>query len=359
MKRKLLPILALLFCLFTSPAFAQSGTPCPAGCDTDPLCVMEDNCFRFEYYGAVDQGNGTTQIKFKIFNSSRYPFMHVMFELPGQNLPAVSPKLTYISRYKYSVQNVYDDSLIKFTGLNTSTYRYDQADVFRYIVDSATFHNGENSTIEVYAQAGTLVGAVTFNLEECDDMIIIPLPVELISFNGSASKEGIALNWETATEKDNAYFSIQHSTDGRNFESVGYVEGNGTSSTNHKYRFNHTQPAGGKNYYRLKQVDHDGKYAYSKVIVVESKGAPSLKLTVYPNPVTNGELNLKLDRAMNEHELATVDLHDLNGRLIATEVLKGSQTIQINTRKLNLKPGIYLVNLRNGNTTSHQKIVIQ
>ncbi|KAA9338814.1 T9SS type A sorting domain-containing protein [Adhaeribacter soli] len=359
MTRKLLPIFVLLFCLFTTPAFSQSNIPCPAGCDADPLCVIEDNCFRFEYFGAVDQGNGTTQLKFKITNASRYPFMHAMFELPGQKLPALSPKASYISRYKYSVQNVYHDSLIKYTGLNTSTFRYDQSDVFRYVVDSATFHNGENSIIEVYAQAGTLVGTAVFNLEECDDMIIVPLPVELLSFTGAASGEGVTLNWETATEKDNAYFSVQHSTDGRNFESAGYVEGNGTSSSNHKYRFTHTQPASGKNYYRLKQVDFDGKYAYSKVIVVESKKVAPAKLMAFPNPVNNGQLNLKLEKAMNENEIATVELLDLNGRLITSEILKGSQTIQVNLRKHNLKPGIYLVNLRNGNSAQHQKILVQ
>src|SRR5688572_12495014 len=282
MKQTLLPIFAFFFFMFSFGASAQSGIPCPAGCDTDPLCVEEDNCFRFEYFGAVDQGNGTTQLKFKVINASRFSFNHVMFELPGQNLPAISPKTSYMSRYTYSVQNTLNDSLIKFTGLNTATFRYDQADVFRYVVDSATFHNGYNSTIEVVAKAGTLVGTVTFNLEECDDMILEPLPVELVSFKGSATAEGIALNWETATEKNNAYFSIQYSTDGRNFESVGYVDGKGTSTTANAYFFTHKDAKPGKAYYRLKQVDFDNTYAYSKIIVVDAKEKATLPLKVYP-----------------------------------------------------------------------------
>src|SRR5689334_23210242 len=89
MKTSLLPLFTFIMMLFTVSASAQS-TPCPAGCDTDPLCVQEDNCFRFEYFGAVDQGNGTTQLKFRIINAARYPFESAMFELPGKNMPAAA-----------------------------------------------------------------------------------------------------------------------------------------------------------------------------------------------------------------------------------------------------------------------------
>lgn len=357
MKTNLLSLLILLFSFLGLNAKAQIlGIPCPEGCNMDPLCVIEENCFRFEYYGAMDQGNGTTQLKFKVYNASRYSFEYVMFELPGKNQPAFSPQSSYISRFHYSVQNPVNDSLIKFTGLNTLNYRYDQNDVFRYTVDSATFYNGLNSTIQIVAKAGPFVGIVTFNLEECDDMPINPLPVELVSFKGAAVSQGVALDWETASEKNNAFFSIQHSTDGRNFESVGYVEGNGTSATAHKYSFTHSQPAAGKNYYRLKQVDNDGTSAYSKIVVVESKGAPEMKLSVFPNPVTGGEVNLKLERSLTSSETATVQLSDLNGRLINTFQVSGSQ-MKLNLK--NVKPGIYIISLQNGNAVSHQKIVVQ
>jgi hypothetical protein len=356
MKRNLLPLFAILMLLFSFNASA-AGTPCPAGCDTDPLCVQEDMCFRFEYFGAVDQGNGTTQLKFKVFNASRYSFEHIMFELPGQNLPAVSPKTSFINRYTYSVQNTYNDSLIKFTGLNSATYRYDQADVFRYYVDSATFHNGSNSTIEVVAKAGTLVGTVTFNLEECEDMIIFPLPVELVSFKGTATAEGIALNWLTATEKNNAYFSVQYSTDGRNFESVGHVEGKGTSSTANAYQFTHKDAKPGKAYYRLKQVDYDNTTAYSKIIVVEAKEKASLPLRVYPNPTTNDNINLQLDS--NGAEKINITLTDLNGRTILKQTETAAREIKLDMAGKNLKAGIYLLNVQAGLQTAHQKIVIQ
>ncbi len=360
MKSTLLPIFTFILMLFTVSASAQTS-PCPAGCDTDPLCVLEDNCFRFEYFGAVDQGNGTTQLKFRVINAARYPFEHVMFELPGQNLPAVSPIASYISRYTYSVQNTFNDSLIKFTGLNTSTFRYDQADMFRYTVNTAEFNNGNNSTIQIVAKAGILVGTVTFNLEECEDMIIVPLPVELTAFKGAASSTGVALDWTTASEKNNDYFSVQHSKDGRNFESAGMVQGKGTTSSASAYSFKHANPAAGKNYYRLKQVDLDGTTAYSKVIMVEAKDvkASALNLVVYPNPVTGGELNVRLEQAMNQNEIAKVTLTDLNGRVIMKQEMKGGQELKLNLDAQNLKAGMYLVKVQSGANATFQKIILQ
>jgi hypothetical protein len=355
MNRLLLPILPLFFFLFSFAAFA--GDPCPAGCDTDPLCVQEDMCFRFEYFGAKDQGNGTTQLKFRIFNASRFSFNNVTFELPGVNQPAVSPAASYISRFRYSVQNTYADSLIKFTGLNTGTFRYDQADVFRYIVDSATFHNGFNSTIQVKAQAGTLTGNVTFNLEECEDTPIFTLPVELVSFKGAATAEGIALNWATATEKNNAYFSVQYSTDGRNFESVGHVEGKGTTTTSTTYNFVHKDARPGKGYYRLKQVDYDNTTAYSKIIVVESKERADLPLKVYPNPVTGSEVTLQLENPASE--TVNITLTDLNGRILLKQTVATAREMKLSLQGANLKAGIYIIHAQAGLQTAQQKLVIQ
>jgi hypothetical protein len=358
MKTTLTSFIAAICLLFSFNASAQYD-PCPAGCDADPVCALEDMCFRFEYFGATDQGNGVTTIKFKVINASRFSFRDVAFELPGSNMPAYSPTATYISKYKYNVTNTYQDSLIKFTGVNTLNYRYDQADVFRYNVSTAEFNNGLNTTIRVIATAGNLTGDVVFNLEECEDTPINPLPVALMSFNAAAASNGVALNWATATEENNAFFSVQHSKDGRNFESAGYVEGNGTSSVRHDYRFTHSQAASGRNYYRLKQVDHNGKYAYSKVVMVEVKATNEMKMTLYPNPVTDGKLNLKLSNPMNGGETAVVQVQDLSGRVVMSRELKGASEMSLDLKANNLKAGVYLVNLKAGAASTFQRVVVQ
>jgi hypothetical protein len=356
MKKSLLPIFIFILSCLSFTVSAQTANPC-TGCDYEPLCVIEDEGFRFEYFGAIDQGNGTTQLKFKVFNASRYPFTSIMFDLPGSNIPAVSPQTSYVSRFWYSVDNNYNQEFIKFTGLNTLNYRYDQSDIFRYVVDSATFYNGQNNVIEIQAEAGDMMGIGVFDLNECGDLPINPLPVELTSFKGNVTAQGVALTWETASEKNNAYFSVQYSTDGRNFESVGYVEGNGTSAAAHQYSFTHKDPAGGKVYYRLKQVDYDNTSAYSKVIVLETKTKASLPLRVYPNPTTGQEVNLQFEQVKSEK--ITVMLTDLNGRMILKQTADAARTVKVNLQGANLKPGIYILNVQAGLETAHQKIVVQ
>ncbi len=357
MKTNLLPILTLIFALFSFSTFAQSGIPCPAGCDKEALCIQESEGFMYEYFGAVDLGNGTTQLKFRVTNSSPNSFTSVMFDLPGSNLPAVSPQASYIGRYHYSVQNNYNGEFIKFTGLNTATYRYDQSETFRYVVDSATFHNGANTIIEVVAQAGNLMSYVSFNLEECEDMVIVPLPVELVSFKGAASAQGVTLTWTTASEKNNAYFSVQFSTDGRNFESVGHVEGKGTTSATSSYSFTHKDAAGSKMYYRLKQVDLDYTSTLSQTIVVTAKEKATLPLSVYPNPVVGQELNLHLDNV--NAEKVNITITDLNGRVVVKQTEIAARDMKVNLKAANLKAGIYILNAQSGLQSAHQKIVIQ
>ena len=87
---------------------------------------------------------------------------------------------------------------------------------------------------------------------------IVPLPVSLISFTGASLGENIRLNWSTASEQKNSHFEILRSADGKTFENIGTVQGNGTSSEQHFYSYTDRSPLAGVNYYRLKQVDYNG-----------------------------------------------------------------------------------------------------
>ncbi len=91
------------------------------------------------------------------------------------------------------------------------------------------------------------------------------LPVELTHFETKATPQSIVLSWKTASEKDNDYFNVEHSTTGFDFKTIHQIKGNGTTLLGASYSFEHTTPSVKNNYYRLKQVDFDGKYAYSPV----------------------------------------------------------------------------------------------
>jgi hypothetical protein len=114
-------------------------------------------------------------------------------------------------------------------------------------------------------------------------------PVELISFTGKAVNQVNILRWVTASEVNNDKFAVERSTDGINFEIIGWVKGNGTTTQTHYYEFVDENPMKGSNYYRLNQFDFNGVNEYSKVILLESDNTKHLRIAnLYPNPTAAG-----------------------------------------------------------------------
>ena len=91
------------------------------------------------------------------------------------------------------------------------------------------------------------------------------LPVNLTKFEAKRNQNKVNLNWATATELNNDHFEVQHSDNGEDYKTIGQLKGNGTTSVGASYNFEHPNPSVGINYYRLKQVDVDGKYEYSPI----------------------------------------------------------------------------------------------
>lgn len=113
------------------------------------------------------------------------------------------------------------------------------------------------------------------------------MPVDLVSFEGRNTSEGNRLTWKTASEIQNKGFEIERSEDAVVFEKIGFVEGNADSKVANTYSFHDPQPAA-VTYYRLKQLDFDGAFEYSKIIAV--RDAKSM-VKVYPNP-SRGRLHI-------------------------------------------------------------------
>jgi hypothetical protein len=117
-----------------------------------------------------------------------------------------------------------------------------------------------------------------------------PLPVELSSFSAVIVNNGIKLNWRTETEVSNYGFDVERQVGSRqsavgNWEMIGFVEGHGNSNSPKEYSFVDNNVAGGKYSYRLKQIDNDGKFEYSKVIEVDVGAPLEFELSQnYPNP---------------------------------------------------------------------------
>jgi hypothetical protein len=111
------------------------------------------------------------------------------------------------------------------------------------------------------------------------------LPLDLLAFTATPVANNIVLNWKASGENDLSKYVVEHSTDALAFDSLGYVTSKGTTGTS-SYDFTHYQPSVGIHYYRLREVNRDGKIAYSKTVFAKITG-PGKVFSIYPNPASD------------------------------------------------------------------------
>lgn len=185
------------------------------------------------------------------------------------------------------------------------------------------------------------------------------LPVTLTSFNGVAKQKDVQLNWTTSTETNNLGFEVERSVDGRTFEKTGnFVKGAGNSRVVQNYSLLDAGALVKANvlYYRLKQIDRDGKVTYSQVIRVAASAEQVNALTVYPNPF-NTFYNVAFN-ATSEGK-AMIEMTDLQGRLVTSQtasVVSGTNTILMDNIGT-LQVGIYFVKVTKDGETTIVKLV--
>lgn len=180
------------------------------------------------------------------------------------------------------------------------------------------------------------------------------LPVELISFTARAEKENVILKWETATEINNEGFFVERSIDGIAWEELGFVAGAGNTETEQSYTYTDARPISGKSYYRLRQVDFDGAFAYSKLVALRISSNAST-LMVFPNP-TKGMVNIRFE--MSADDVLEFEIKDITGKTISSlsyEALSGLNNLQIDIT--DLVTGIYFLSLNNGKSSEIFKII--
>ncbi|MBD1397189.1 T9SS type A sorting domain-containing protein [Pontibacter sp. JH31] len=185
---------------------------------------------------------------------------------------------------------------------------------------------------------------------------IVPLPVELVYFTAVVRNNQVELEWLTASEQNNDRFEIERSLDAKKFEKVGSVSGKGTTSLKSKYQFTDRTQVQGTIYYRLKQIDSDGEFAYSKVLAVSAKSlANETSISVYPNPVSD-QLNVTISVPITQD--VEISLYDINGR----KVIRKSHELKtgINNLKIpiqHLQSGLYILKITSIDSESAIRIL--
>ena len=203
------------------------------------------------------------------------------------------------------------------------------------------------------ASIGTVTGPVTITESS-------PLPIELISFITSPCNNGVCLNWSTASEKNNDYFTIEKTRDAVNYDFVAKVIGAGNSTALRDYSTEDNAPFEGISYYRLKQTDYNGNYTYSNLSQVNFKPtSSSFSFNVYPNPSSGDNItsNFNSDKGIE----VLVKIYDATGREVYSKIIvaeqKGMNAFVLDA-STKLAPGIYMITATsNGNFQSKKLIV--
>lgn len=172
------------------------------------------------------------------------------------------------------------------------------------------------------------------------DVTALPFPVEFLSFEGEGTREGtVELHWSTGSELNNTGFDVQRRTASGKWESLDFVPGAGTSTEVQRYSFEEEQTEQARIYYRLRQVDLDGLYSFSRQIEVDLR-AKLAELELYPNPVSGSTLTLKIPGQDDAQLLGTI--RDIYGREVQRMKLHtGENAIAVS----GLSSGLYLMEI--------------
>src|SRR3972149_7384985 len=209
---------------------------------------------------------------------------------------------------------------------------------------------------------GTITG-ITNNVTNFGSLSLdpaTPLPVELTSFAASVKNYAVHLNWETATEVSNYGFEVERSADKINWTKVAFVNGHGNSNSPKQYSYTDSKISSGKYYYRLKQIDADGAFAYSKEVEV-STGVLLNDFVVeqnFPNPF-NPTTTIKF--GFKEPVSAKVIIYNALGSEVTTlfnEQTEAGKVYSIDFDGSQLASGIYYYSVSGGNYNSVKKMIL-
>lgn len=309
--------------------------------------------------GSAEVNNDSTFIVRKNVNSNNDIYNNGLFTVDGTLNNQSSNGVIHVG--PYSLINA--DSMVNDNDVVSINTNYGQIIIQSYL------ENTSNGNISQYVDVCKSSGGNTFDMQNgnvggtvtfCQNFS--PLPVELIYFKAKKVNSFVELVWTTASEKNNDRFEIQRSADGKEYEVIGTVPGAGNSLELSNYSYTDNSPLQGVAYYRLKQIDFDGKTEYSEVEVVASQedlkketGPISIE-SIHPNPF-NDHFSVRLNATQNAEVM--ISLINSNGRELTNEpfsIHTGSNVYEFNDGG-GLKAGAYIVRITWDSFSQTKKII--
>jgi hypothetical protein len=220
------------------------------------------------------------------------------------------------------------------------------------VVGTAGFSAGTADYTSIVNAGGEMVVAYSSGKAFAKKIVLSALPVKLISFEVSVKNQNqVSLNWKTASETNNNYFTVSKSEDGKNFTTLTTIKSKEDNGANYEtIDFN---PIAGTSYYKLAHTDLDGKTEELGIRSVKLASLKEESLSVYSNPVVNGIINIQITKLNGEQ---TLEMYDLTGKkVISDKVVFGNYKAVYKINKA-LPKGVYLINISN---TFKTQIVIE
>lgn len=194
---------------------------------------------------------------------------------------------------------------------------------------------------------GTIISSATPAPISCNAV----LPLTWLFINATRQNNDALIKWGTASESNTVVFEIEHSTDGYHFIKAGTVNASGNSSTNKSYSYLHNSPSAGINYYRIKQIDANGRYSFSAVVQIKNENSSIL---FSPNPAKD-HLQITLKQSYNK---AILKIYTLQGQTVLQQFLPAS-TLQPVIDITALPAGFYTAQILSGNNSATFKFIKQ
>jgi len=225
------------------------------------------------------------------------------------------------------------------------------------------YENTNNFIVRIGAKTGNTssnsadrMNALWFKSFAFNVPVVNTLPLSLVAFTAQLKNTDVILNWATAMETNTSHFTVQRSIDGAAFDddAIIFAEGNSDIRKDYSYTDKINTLPGHFIYYRLKMVDLDAKYRYSKVVVIRLADIEQANVVIYPNPTVH-ELRITIPSEWQNKTIA-YNVYNTNGTLVRQKITSNAgqtETLQV----ADLPAGIYIIKTANGNQATIQKFI--
>lgn len=271
----------------------------------------------------------------------------------------------------YNMNLTYDENDLPYTPVNTAEemQMVEMAGAYNPIYPTTDNWIYSGSGIDYFISVSYNEATLTHN--QFSDFTLLskntPLPVTFLFISAKWNNNDGIINWATGSEINNSGFEIQRcSGNCTTFEAIGFVKGNGNSNNANLYQFVDKNLISNKDdlfYYRLKQVDYDGKYSYSPMVSLSKQknianNEPCSELIIYPNPIRNGgELSVLV--SSDEDQNIQIVIYDALGKVVHSELYvakTGGNMYHLKTEKF--KSGVYVIKINQKQCTVSERFVV-